>query len=233
MDPVLQSIEEYIKSKEYFIDARKWYMEKYLYPFVERSILLITGIVLIVLLIGVSLQLNALFPIIKHVRYSIYGTNTFTKVANVKPLNQSDGSPLMSIAHIMLENYILQRESYDYDKLKQQFEYMQNASTKIVFRKFYNYMSLDNSLSPVMRYQKYTRRSVKNISLDNIDGNSATVNFESLAKSTSGEILENMLWQATINYAIDKINIKLSPNSKFNFVVTGYKTQLIHDKLNK
>jgi type IV secretion system protein VirB8 len=32
-DPVLGSIQEYIKSGEYFISARKWYKEKYLKPF--------------------------------------------------------------------------------------------------------------------------------------------------------------------------------------------------------
>lgn len=232
MDPILKSVEEYIKSGEYFVDAKKWYNSKYLYPFVQRSILLIFCTILVIALIGISIQLKILFPIVNHVRYSIY-SSSFGKVANVKPANQVKNNPLLSISNIMLENYILHRESYDYGKLEQQLAYVKNNSTKIIFRKFFNYISIDTPESPVMRYQKYVRRTIHVNSIKHINDNSAVIIFESWAKNTSGEILENTLWEATVYYDIDKINIKVPANSKFNFVVTGYKLKLMYDKLNK
>ncbi len=41
MDPLTNAIQEYIKSGEYFIDARKWYNFKYILPLSHRSLLLL------------------------------------------------------------------------------------------------------------------------------------------------------------------------------------------------
>ncbi|MFU7502955.1 MAG: hypothetical protein ACE1S7_06095 [Candidatus Tisiphia sp.] len=84
-----------------------------------------------------------------------------------------------------------------------------------------------------MRYQKSLKRSVNIASVVYHKNNKAKVIFTSLAQNASNDILENMVWQATINFEIDAINIHLPPNSRFNFAVTGYKLKLIEDKSKK
>src|SRR6202042_1244852 len=96
-----------------------------------------------------------------------------------------------------------QRETYIYEMLQEQFRFIQNTSTRVVYMQFVNFMDIDNYLSPVMRYQKLFRRSINITSMDNKSDNEAVVTFESVAKSTAGEILENMVWEATIGFIMD------------------------------
>ena len=232
MDSYSNSLQEDIRSGKYFEDAKKWYSFKYITPLTQRSlVLIITGIACIILL-GIGLNINSLFPIIKQVRYSI-NADTFQSSANIIPADQISNDPLGSISDIMIRNYITHRESYDYDQLKSQFTFIQNNSTRLVFRKFYNYMNIDNPLSPVLKYQKYIRRSVTILAINYSNENQAIINFNTIAKSSSGEIIENMVWQATLSFEIDKINLNLMADSRFNFAITDYRIKLLQDKINK
>jgi type IV secretion system protein VirB8 len=231
MDKVLSSVQEYIKSGEYFIDARKWYNSQYLYPLVQRSCLMFFGIIFSILLLSVAINFKTLLPVVRQVRYAIISQSL--KNATITSANHIRNDAISSIDDIMVRNYLKHRESYDYDLLQPQFIFMQNNSTRIIFRQFANFMNIDNPISPVMRYQRSLRRSVNIISVVYNKNNEAIVIFTSLVKGSSNEILENMVWQATINFEIDEINIYLPNNSKFNFTVTGYKLKLIEDKVNK
>lgn len=232
MDPVLLSIQEYIKSGEYFIDARKWYNLKYLYPVTQRTILFIFCCILLIPLFTTALNINSLLPLVKQIRYSISSNNSgFVGGANVIHANQIKNDPLASIATLMITDYITKREEYDYNKLKQQFSFVQNNSTRVVFRKFYNFMNIDNQLSPIMLYQKTFKRFINILSTTYNKDEEVVVKFESLAKNINEEIIENMVWQATIGFDIDQINLNLAINSKFNFVVTSYKLKLLENKL--
>lgn len=104
----------------------------------------------------------------------------------------------------MIRNYVIHRESYDYDTLSSQFQFVHNNSTRIIFLQFSNYMNIDNPLSPVMRYQRNLRRAVDIKSVSYKTGNEVEVIFTSLVKNIYNEILENMVWQATMSYEIDR-----------------------------
>ncbi|WP_341764000.1 VirB8/TrbF family protein [Candidatus Tisiphia endosymbiont of Beris chalybata] len=231
MDKLLSSVQDYIKSGQYFVDSREWYNVTYLYPLVQRTVLLFFSSIVLILFIVIGISLNNLLPIERQVRYAIasetFNNATITNAKDVK------NDPLSSIADIMLRNYLIHRESYDYDLLRSQFQFIQSNSTRIVFLQFVNFMNIDNPISPVMRYQKNFRRSIEIGSVTYHKNNKVEVKFTSLVKNISNEILENMVWQAMINFEIDPINIHLPPNSKFNFVVTSYKLKLIEDKSNK
>jgi type IV secretion system protein VirB8 len=231
MDKVLSSVQEYIKSGEYFVDARRWYNFEYLYPLVQRSFLLIFTVVFFVLFLAVVVNFQTLLPAVRQVRYAISAESL--KSATITNANHIKNDAINSIADIMIRNYVIHRESYDYDFLRPQFIFIQNSSTRIIFRQFANFMNIDNSLSPVMRYQRSLRRSVNILSVVYHKNNKAEVIFTSIAKNSANDILENMVWQATINFEIDAINIHLPPNSNFNFVVTGYRLKLIEDKSKK
>ncbi len=229
---VPSSLEQDIRSGDYFKRARIWYATKYITPLSQRSMLLIFLGIIGVMLLGIILNVISLFPVVKQVRYSI-NSNIFQSSANIISADQIANNSLRSIADIMIRNYVIHRESYDYDQLKSQFAFIQNNSTRLVFRKFYNYMSIDNSLSPVLKYQKYIRRSVNILSTEYSNDNQVTVVFSTLAKNSGGEISENMVWQASLNYEIDQINLNLSDNSRFNFAITDYRVKLLQDKINK
>ncbi|WP_342169905.1 VirB8/TrbF family protein [Rickettsia endosymbiont of Seladonia tumulorum] len=232
MDPVLSAVQEYVKSGEYFSDARKWYSFKYVVPLSSRSLLLLACATFTLLLTIICINIDVLLPIKEKISYLIKsGTEKQATITNTKESALRD--PYGSVANIMLKNYVLQREEYNYDLLKQQFVFIKNSSTSIVYMQFANFMNIDNPLSPVMRYQKLYRRSINITSIQNINNNEVAVTFESLAKNSAGEVLENMLWEAKIGYIMDSIGANLPPNAPFNFTVTSYKLKLLKDKNQK
>lgn len=224
---------EYIESGEYFEDARKWYNFKYLNPLSHRSLLFFTFLIAIAILFSIAINIYSLLPLVKKVRYLISSENIFQASANITHISGVDTDPTVAIAKIMASDYVIKRESYDYDNLKPQFIFVQNSSTRLVFRKFYNFMNIDNALSPIMRYQKYIRKSAQIVSIEYIGSGEVSVVFESQAKSASGEIFENMIWNAKINFEIDNVDSNLPAGSRFKFTVTDYQLKLLKDKIKK
>jgi type IV secretion system protein VirB8 len=227
------NLREYIESGEYFRDAKKWYHFKYIHPFSQRSFISILSVIMCVLFAGVLVNINGLFPIVIKVKYSITTENSEDKTAEIIRANQIENKPLESITDIMVRNYVMQRERYNYDLLKKQFTFIKNNSTRIVFRRFFNFMNIDNPSSPVMQYQKSANRNIKILSADYTDDNNAIVTFHSEARGATGNVLEDTVWQATISYEIDKIDPYLPSGSRFNFTVTDYQLKLIEDKRKK
>ncbi|RYE05780.1 MAG: virB8 family protein [Rickettsiaceae bacterium] len=228
----INSQQEYIKSGKYFKDAREWYSFKYLHPLSQRSFLLLICLIYLLLLLGAAYSLNNILPLINQVRYSL-STVSYQSSANIIKADSLGNNALASIADVLVRDYIKVRESYNYDDLRKQFTYIQNSSTRIVFRKFSSYMNMDNPDSPVTRYQKYIKKSVNILSVHYPSDRTAEITFNSIAKNNSGDMFENMIWQATIDFEIDDINLNLLPNSRFNFVVTNYRLKTIKDKLSK
>ncbi|HJD55920.1 MAG TPA: virB8 family protein [Rickettsia endosymbiont of Pyrocoelia pectoralis] len=229
MDPVINAIQEYIKSGEYYTDAKKWYSFKYVVPLSQRSFLILACGVFAILLTVTCLNIEVLLPVNEKISYLIRSdAEKQAMVINTKESALRD--PYSSVANIMLRNYVKQREEYNYDTLKQQFVFIKNSSTSIIYMQFANFMNIDNPLSPVMRYQKLFRRSINIVSINNINDNEAIVTFESLAKNTGGEVLENMLWETKIGFIMDPIGANIPPDAPFNFVITSYKLKLLKDK---
>ncbi|MGI4775539.1 MAG: VirB8/TrbF family protein [Janthinobacterium lividum] len=232
METIFNSTQEYIKSGEYFKDARKWYNFKYLYPLSQRSFLLLICFVYLLLLIGAAFSLTNLFPLVKQIRYSL-STVPYQSSANIIKANSFGNDALASIADVLVQNYLKVREGYNYDSLREQFTYVHNNSTRIVFRKFSSYMNMDNPDSPVVRYQKYIKRSVNILSVNYLTDKEVEIMFNSIAKNSAGDIFEDIIWQVNIDFEVDNINLNLPPDSRFNFVVTNYRLKTIKDKLNK
>ena len=233
MEPLYKSLKEYIETGEYFTDARHWYKYKYIHPFSQRSFIFILSVIICVLFVEVVININSLFPSVIQVKYSISATTSANKTAQIIRANQIKNDPQSSVTDILIKNYVLSREKYSYSDLKKQFIFVKNNSTRIVFRRFYNFMNIDNPSSPVLKYQKNTKRTAKIISTSYPSKTKAVVKFNSIVQNSAGEITEDIVWQATIDYEIDKINPNLPSGSRFNFTVTDYQLKLIKDRSQK
>lgn len=233
MEPVYKSLKEYIETGEYFTDAKYWYKHKYIHPFSQRSFIFILSAIICVSFLGLVININSLFPSVIQVKYSINETSSAHKTAQIIRANQIKNDPQDSVTDILIKNYVLSREEYSYADLKKQFIFVKNNSTRIVFRRFYNFVNLDNPSSPVLKYQKDKKRSIKIRSTSYPAQTKAIVKFNSIVQNAAGEISEDIVWQATIDYEIDKINPNLPSGSRFNFTVTDYQLKLIEDKSQK
>lgn len=229
MDEVLDSIQAHIKSGDYFIDARRWYNFRYLYPTVQRSGIFLLFVIFTLVCITVALNIQSMLPLASQVKYALVSTHVDKTTATVTHATGIAKNPLASISDIIVKNYVVRRESYNYNLMQDQFTFIQKNSTRIVFKQFSNFMNIDNALSPVMRYQKSYQRSIEIISAKYPSANEAIVTFHSIAQNSAREVIEDMIWQAHLNFDIDQINISAPNNSRFNFAVTDYKLKLINN----
>lgn len=228
-----KSLKEYVESGKYFSDAKSWYNDKYIYPFNQRSYITILTAIILTVLVGISYNTYEMFPTLVQVKYSINANVSENKSAQIIRADQIDGEALASVTDIMMKNYVKVRETYLFSELKQQFTFIKNNSTRIMYRRFYNNMSIDNPSSPIIRYKKSIRRGIKILDTKYPDRSKATVKFVSAAKNETGELVENIVWLATISYEIDKIDPYLLPGTRFNFTVTNYEVKILEDKLKK
>ena len=133
MEPIYKSLQDYIKSGEYFADAKEWYKHKYIHPFSQRSFILILSVVICALFIGVVINIRSLFPSVIQIKYSINADTSANKSAQITRANQIENNPLASIIDVLIRNYISKRESYDYDSLKKQFVYITHLTQRHYF----------------------------------------------------------------------------------------------------
>ena len=225
-----KALQDYINNGEYFADAKAWYKQKYIYPFSQRSFVVILTVIIFIVFIGLLINIYSLLPAVTQIKYSINADSSANKSAQITRANHIKADPLASIVDILIRNYVIKRESYDYDQLKKQFIFVKNNSTRIIFRSFNNYMNIDNPSSPVMRYQKNVKRKIDILSTKQIDKGKILVEFHSQAVSGAREILEDMIWQTIIEFEVDDIHLNLPSGARFNFTVIDYKSKLLKDK---
>lgn len=218
---------ESIKSGQYFIDARNWYIEQCLYPFVARSHFISLLIVLAVILLTLFAAIREQLPTVYSVKYAINVTTVDNTRASITHILEQNGPAKEQISKILLKNYVQNRERYDYDNLTRQIEFVKNNSTPEVFTAYYDYMNLNNPESPVLRYQKYGLRDIIIDSVKLSKDNQAIVRFRSSATNFDGVKFEDALWEAQIHFAQDEINTKAQNQTEYHFMVNSYTIKLV------
>ena len=189
-------------------------------------------ILLIFILIVMSAQVYKLPPTHIVIDYGIvFDDSNIDRKITLTPAKGVEDSTELSIAKILLENYVIERERYNYSLLKNQIEFVKMNSSNKVFTQYYNFINIDNGLSPVLHFQDKITRSIEIIYTNCTSDYTSQVQFRSIAKDANQKILEQILWQADINFEIDPVNIKKPHGSKFNFKVTYYNIRLLNNEI--
>lgn len=226
------NIKEYIESKEYFRDARNWYNWKYILPMTHRVWLFYVAIAVGTILFTLAININKLLPIRQKLTYAINVVSDIREgetQAQVFEMQDTEGTnaPFRFIATKLVRNYVESREDFDYSKIRKQFEYIRASSTRLVFKRFYNYMSVNNPDSPVMRYQQVATRKINVNDIKFLSDRRVLVNFTSTAKDSVGKQFENLRWQAQMSFNMGDVGKRVPTGTKFKFVVTDYKLKLL------
>ena len=218
----------HVDSGEYYKDAVDWYNTQYIQPLSERSVLALLTTGMAILLLGLIINMYYMFPLNKELKYIIKTVNIFRSKGIIQTADSYPEKPLRSIAKILVENYVVQREIYNYDKLEEQLRYVTYNSTRFIFKGFYNYLSIENNQSPVLRYQKNVIRKIEIVKTEFKSDKSVIVTFRSTAVDKKrNKSIENLLWKAMIRFNIDEIDYKVPYGTKFNFKVTNYQLKLL------
>lgn len=228
-------LKEYVRLGHYFTDARKWYNYKYLSPIAHKAWAFYTILILIVMLAALGMNIKRLLPVKQIVSYGISIDNKMTATeesASIIKMDDEDTheTPVHFISSILLKNYLISRESYNAESLSKQYAHILSTSTRVVFKRFEDYMKIDNPDSPVLRYQGYAKR---NIVINNIEfpsDNEAVIKFTSTARDSSNKIFENLVWEAKVGFDMGSLQKKSPTGSKFDFTVTDYTLKLLGEK---
>lgn len=216
----------------YFQKALVWYNQKYLLPLTHRSyaacILVISAVLLGVALVQISKQL----PIITPLKYAVmFDDPDKPKDISINPADHYALDPLNSIAKILVENYVTEREKYNYSELQQQIILINAHSTRSIFDQYYDFLKVENQLSPVLRYQDQIKVICKVLYTSFSSNDSAVVQFRTIARDSQDKIIEQICWQADVNFKIDPIVLDQPDGTRFNFLVTGYRVKLIKNEI--
>lgn len=231
MDDLNRSIKEYIKSKQYFIDARIWYANKFVNTISERTF---TGLLCLIFVFA-SLVLLSYASQINH-------SNSYTYLANIKDLTKNytaineigsaNENPQNSIDKFMLSKYVTERESYEFNKLNKildnKFLYLQQNSSPQEYQKYINSISYNNTSSPLYLYQDSVVITVlvnKVILIPNKEKDKNTKNAEIYFSKTIRNISINKTqtknYIANVSFIIDNIEQDIGKHN-FKFKVMSY-----------
>ena len=222
-----ESYLEYVKSGKYFQNARNWYLKKYITPHVEKSITVIIISFTILLFMGLALNIYYLFPLKLQRRYVSYIKSNSVMSKPVILKANSQNNELDSINEILIKNYVIKKETYNYNNIKNQLLFLQNNSTKLLFKKFYDELSLNNPESKILKFKKKAIRKIFINQIKFLPDNNVIVSFKAYAAINENNILEDSSWEVQISYESDKINTSAPSGSKFNFIVTDYQLKKI------
>lgn len=227
MKDVNKSIADSVKTGQYFVDSRNWYLNKYIYPSVERTFfgfISICFLCLVVIMGALTLFNNSE---LLQSTYTVNMKDTVTKVAKFQSLDESI-KPDIAMSNYMLGYYVKTRESYNFNELDAQLVKMSNLSTLPVYNDFHNYMSINNVNSPQFTYQQDNTRSIEITSIKYLTANSAQVNFTATVLWTATNQKETSSWIAKVTFAVSDLENLVSSRSKqLDFVVTDYSSSQI------
>jgi type IV secretion system protein VirB8 len=227
MDDLNRSISNYVKSGQYYADARAWYANKFIFALTQR-----TYITFILSIFAFSLLVLGFFysitePASPVVNYKVNSEDIARDYSVIFPAGKSTEKPQLQITKYMLANYVKKRESYQFGHTDDQLNFVKNTTVGTEYLKYENMMSINNPVSPLMIYQDANVKLVKikdvqilKVQDDYIEG---AVYFTSTVRNIASNRMDSFNMVSKINFKIDNIEELLKQNAKkLNFLVLEY-----------
>ncbi|AZL15617.1 VirB8 family type IV secretion system protein [Rickettsiales endosymbiont of Stachyamoeba lipophora] len=226
MDEITKSIYSSYKSGKYFEDAIEWYGLKYLYPTAQRLNFLFYIILLaLVAYMLADTSLKILEKPEKYI-YMVNLENSITTKSSIKELEHPVSSQL-AIAEMLIRQFVIKYESYDYFQIPKQFEYIKNNSSREVALSFYHKMDLSNNNSPILKYQKHSKIVISDIKVEFYDSFKpdngraiVTLKKNIISTSSSSKVIEDVM--LTLDYELTDIEKIVNKQKSLIFIVKEY-----------
>lgn len=212
-------VKRMLESREYFVQARVWYTERYLRPLGERSFFVVITL-LCALTIFLSLVVySSMFPLKRGVPYTILGNfeTMYEDMPFIRPLRQVPGEDLnLSLSRFLLNNYVTMREKYRYDVLdiERRFARLRATTADDEFLQYQQESSPENPGSPT---NKYGRNATREVAVQRVDmrmqekeTHTARVYYATLLSSGTGQQINQ--WVATITFRFPLVKVDQSTN---------------------
>lgn len=145
-----------VEDGTYFRKARQWYSDMYHYPVTERSYyFIIIFLSLVISMYGVQ-SFYGIFPLSVKIPFLVYSNDAWVDLPIAKKIAidpREDKND--AVMRYMVEDYVVNRESYDLERYELRYRNIASESTRGVFEKYKESMEATNLYSP---YRIYTNR---------------------------------------------------------------------------
>ncbi|MDA7704859.1 VirB8/TrbF family protein [Rickettsiales bacterium] len=197
-----------VEKKMFFKDSVNYYLLSYISPKCHRTFLIIILLFTSSILYILSEEIIKLLPIKQPLPIMVNAKDSSIYYPAIKSLRKPYDTDVISInemvARYLIENYITQRESYDFrtaniNDINNKLEFIRNNSSSKEYRNFKKYFDRTNPLSPVRFFGKDSYNKVDIIS----------VAFEKEENKNLLKIAQDFLYislakEAVVNYKITR-----------------------------
>ncbi len=227
MDDLNRSISNYVKSGEYYLHARKWYANKFIFVISQRTYIIFIASFFVTSLAILAFYYQATNPAAPDITYISPSPDIAKSYSVIFPAGESTDHPQIQITKYMLSMYIRKREAYQFGGIKEQLDFVRNTTVGTEYLKYEQNMSINNPASPLMLYQDANVKEVKIKDvklLEPIDGQlQAVVSFVSSLRNLATNQVDSQDMVALIKFKIDNIEQLMDNNSKkLGFLVISY-----------
>lgn len=220
-------LKDLTKKGKYFNDAIEWYCYKYLFCITERAWLILTVTFTSLCLCTVLLNLYLLFPLKKDfifVKYTERNSDEFTVLKKLSLSNKEKEQ--VSLSRYLVRKYVEIYESYDYDNLEYQMNFIENNSTRKIYLNFKNSMNSTSITSPILKYKLDIKRVITVESIDlSFDpltySSSAVVTFK--AQEVNKEaVINTTLHSVKLIFTLSNVKVSAAGIIPLKFTVNEY-----------
>ncbi len=216
------SIQESIRTGEYFNEARKWYFVLFSNPIAERSFYMITAAVAAVTLVISVMAVMNILPVSSIFPFYVKNNDPITKVPQIIKLRKSHSeSQDFALMRFFASQYVVYRERYSQDVFEASARFVGNYSNKEVLDEYVRMMDVSNPSSPRLLFaDPWMRRVVTVTSVDinqKVTPHQALVRFDSAVRGTNSR--EVVKYVADLQFMYTPLQAREELDS-----VTGEKT---------
>lgn len=189
-----KGLEDYFRASETWSDDRERSRRM-----TVRSALIIAGILAVIALFE-AIALISLAPLKTVVPYALLVDKQTGYVQALKPLDQEAIAPDTSLTRSFLAQYIIAREGFDMDSLREDYRKVALLSAGEARDGYVSLMQQTNPLGPLTVLPRRAVVDVQIRSLVSLNADTALVHFATIRTDPGGQAQEPQLWAAVVKY---------------------------------
>lgn len=225
-------IAEKVRTGEYFREARSMYDVTVNDPMSERYIyVLITTIAMCILLVAIYAA-QQLYPLERSVPFIFNTHDIVDDLPRMKSLVAQKGeSASEALLRFLAKNYVTMRESYDIGTFDRNTSGIKQQSSPEVFAEYQSYINPNNPESPIVLYQRHSRRTVTILATKRLaDQDYGMEVYYDVTVENRTEVKKSR-WQADIAFSYSGVELddKSGKVKPINFVVTKYRSKRLQE----
>lgn len=220
------SIQESIRTGEYFNEARKWYFVLFSNPIAERSFYLITVAIAAVTLIISAMAVMNILPVSSIFPFYVRNNDTMHKLPRITKLRKDHTeSQDFALMRFFVSQYVVYRERYSQDQFEGSSKFVANYSNQQVLDEYNRMMDVSNPSSPRLLFgDPWMRRVITVTSVkinEKVSPNQALVYFTAAVRGTNS--LEAVQYVADLQFIYTPLQAQVELDSVTGENVTRFK----------